>query len=211
MDTHTLKTLFRRASSRPPHIFCPLGNRPYLESIGVPQSSIHILDWWDSKRLTIESGSESESALSVDLTCTPCQHFTGRGLNDRRLTLWASWAVEESTVGKSEKGLKLFFGGDTGYRSVKDGENEDEVPSCPVFKEIGEVFGGFDVALIPIGLVVLLSSSFSWLLTTSFKCIQTALVHVANPLCSPRQRAALQGYQSEEGSRYALGNLDSDK
>jgi N-acyl-phosphatidylethanolamine-hydrolysing phospholipase D len=32
-----------------------------------------------------------------------------------------------------------------------DGQNEDEVPTCPAFKTIGETFGGFDVALIPIG------------------------------------------------------------
>jgi N-acyl-phosphatidylethanolamine-hydrolysing phospholipase D len=48
-------------------------------------------------------------------------------------------------------GAKIWFAGDTGYRAVKDGDNEDEVPCCPVFKEIGEKFGGFDLALIPIG------------------------------------------------------------
>jgi len=46
---------------------------------------------------------------------------------------------------------KLWFGGDTGYRSVRDGEDENEVPVCPAFKEIGNRFEGFDLALIPIG------------------------------------------------------------
>ncbi|KAF6743070.1 hypothetical protein DFP72DRAFT_756445, partial [Ephemerocybe angulata] len=41
------------------------------------------------------------------------------------------------------------FGGDTGYRSVMDHQKEDEVPVCPAFKEIGKVFGSFDLALIP--------------------------------------------------------------
>ena len=45
----------------------------------------------------------------------------------------------------------MFFGGDTGYRAVFDGETEDELPVCPAFKEIGEKFGGFDLAFIPIG------------------------------------------------------------
>lgn len=45
----------------------------------------------------------------------------------------------------------MFFAGDTGYRSVQDGQDEDKVPTCPVFKEIGEHFGGFDFAMIPIG------------------------------------------------------------
>jgi N-acyl-phosphatidylethanolamine-hydrolysing phospholipase D len=37
---------------------------------------------------------------------------------------------------------KVFFGGDTGYRSVPNGEVEDKVPVYPVFKEIGQKFGG---------------------------------------------------------------------
>jgi L-ascorbate metabolism protein UlaG (beta-lactamase superfamily) len=47
--------------------------------------------------------------------------------------------------------VKVWFAGDTGYRTVKDGENEDNVPVCPAFKQIGELFGGFDLAMIPIG------------------------------------------------------------
>lgn len=46
---------------------------------------------------------------------------------------------------------KLYFAGDTGYRTVRDGEDEDKVPVCPTFAEVGERFGGVDVALIPIG------------------------------------------------------------
>ncbi|GLB43039.1 putative beta-lactamase superfamily domain containing protein [Lyophyllum shimeji] len=48
-------------------------------------------------------------------------------------------------------GVKVFFGGDTGYRAVLDGQDEDNVPVCPAFKEIGEKFGGFDFAMISIG------------------------------------------------------------
>ncbi|TFY65787.1 hypothetical protein EVG20_g5310 [Dentipellis fragilis] len=51
-----------------------------------------------------------------------------------------------STVGK-----KLFFAGDTGYRTVHNGEDEDKVPVCPAFAEVGERFGGMDAALLPIG------------------------------------------------------------
>jgi hypothetical protein len=31
--------------------------------------------------------------IAFDLTCTPGQHFTGRGIMDRFKTLWAGWAV----------------------------------------------------------------------------------------------------------------------
>ncbi|KAF6743551.1 N-acyl-phosphatidylethanolamine-hydrolyzing phospholipase D [Ephemerocybe angulata] len=156
MDTATLKALYARSPERPPQIFVPLGNGPYLHSIGVPESSINVLDWWDSKRLSIKlpSSKGSDSAtLSVNITCTPCQHFTGRALTDRFKTLWSSWVVEEVPPASASVAspLKLFFGGDTGYRSVMDHQKEDEVPVCPAFKEIGKVFGSFDLALIPIG------------------------------------------------------------
>jgi L-ascorbate metabolism protein UlaG (beta-lactamase superfamily) len=46
---------------------------------------------------------------------------------------------------------KLYFAGDTGYSTVRDGEDEDKAPVCPAFAEVGERFGGVDVALLPIG------------------------------------------------------------
>lgn len=33
----------------------------------------------------------------------------------------------------------LYFAGDTAYRTVRDGEDEDKVPVCPAFAEIGNV------------------------------------------------------------------------
>ena len=47
----------------------------------------------------------------------------------------------------------VYFAGDTAYRTVRDGEDEDKVPVCPAFAEVGERFGGFDMALLPIGWV----------------------------------------------------------
>ncbi|KAK0452177.1 N-acyl-phosphatidylethanolamine-hydrolyzing phospholipase D [Desarmillaria tabescens] len=136
LDTHTITTLFKRP--RQPHIFAPLGNEKYFDSIGIPKGHAHTLDWWDARRVEIPD-------TSFKLTCTPAQHFTGRGIHDQGKTLWASWVAE------GEGGKKVYFAGDTGYRSVKDGEAEEERPTCPVFKEIGERFGGFDLAMIPIG------------------------------------------------------------
>ena len=113
------------------------------------------MDWWGSKRLEITAPS---STATVDITCTPAQHFSGRTLSAYYTTLWASWVVEEvidtAKTSQSRSPLKVFFGGDTGYRSVMDHQKEDEVPVCPAFREIGEKFGGFDVALIPIGYVL---------------------------------------------------------
>ncbi|KAF9029557.1 Metallo-hydrolase/oxidoreductase [Hymenopellis radicata] len=81
---------------------------------------------------------------SIGLTCTPAQHMTGRSLVDNFKTLWSSWVLTNDSS-------KVFFAGDTGYRNVRDGEDEDAAPVCPAFKEIGSRFGHFDLALIPIG------------------------------------------------------------
>lgn len=66
----------------------------------------------------------------VQLTATPAQHFSGRSLTDRNRTLWASWALQSG-------GQRLYYSGDSGYFGG--------------FKQIGERFGGFDLALIENG------------------------------------------------------------
>ena len=66
----------------------------------------------------------------VRLTATPAQHFSGRGLTDRDRTLWASWVIQSGDQ-------RLFYSGDSGY--------------FPGFAQIGERFGGFDIALIENG------------------------------------------------------------
>lgn len=62
--------------------------------------------------------------------CMPAQHFSGRTLFDRNKTLWAGFVIQA-------KAANLYYAGDTGYNSD--------------FKKIGESFGPFDVAAIPIG------------------------------------------------------------
>ncbi|KAG5649858.1 hypothetical protein H0H81_001747 [Sphagnurus paluster] len=148
LDTHTIKVLSKR--TRTPHFFAPLGNDDYFKSFGIPETHIHMMDWWDSKRIEVSPTSGEPHKVKVDITCTPAQHFTGRSLFDRFKTLWASWAVEE-VRDAGDPGVNVFFAGDTGYRAVLDGQEEDKVPVCPVFKEIGETFGEFDFAMIPIG------------------------------------------------------------
>ncbi|MDM0013029.1 MBL fold metallo-hydrolase [Variovorax sp. J22P168] len=66
----------------------------------------------------------------VELTATPAQHFSGRSLSDRDSTLWASWVIQSGDQ-------RIFYSGDSGYFKG--------------FREIGERFGGFDLALIENG------------------------------------------------------------
>ncbi|KAI0785764.1 N-acyl-phosphatidylethanolamine-hydrolyzing phospholipase D [Abortiporus biennis] len=171
-DSTTLKYLFKKYT---PHVFAPLGNDGYLKSICIPDTHIHTSDWWDSSlmSLTIPSFNspptvnESEGTshsnpgvkTEIKITCTPSQHTSNRGLFDRWSTLWSSWVIEscsmehDGAMATSHK--KVYFAGDTGYRKVHESdigtEKEDKLPMCTAFKEIGERFGGFDLALIPIG------------------------------------------------------------
>lgn len=69
-------------------------------------------------------------ADDLELHCVPAQHFAARTPFDRDRTHWCGWVLKSPT-------RKIYFAGDTGY--------------CPVFKEIGARFGGFDLAMIPIG------------------------------------------------------------
>jgi len=66
----------------------------------------------------------------VKLTATPAQHFSGRTLSDRNKTLWASWVIQSGSE-------RIFYSGDSGYFQG--------------FKQIGERFGGFDLALMENG------------------------------------------------------------
>ncbi|KAG8971361.1 hypothetical protein FRC05_011123 [Tulasnella sp. 425] len=151
LDTPSITTLDKQFR---PHFFAPLNNGAYFKANKVAEERTHILDWWEARSVTVDlpAATSSEEAptstikTTFEVTCTPAQHMTGRGLTDRFHTLWASWAIRDPGSGK-----KAWFGGDTGYRTVHAGENEDDVPVCPEFKKIGEKFGGFDLALIPIG------------------------------------------------------------
>jgi N-acyl-phosphatidylethanolamine-hydrolysing phospholipase D len=146
MDANTLKTLNARHA---PHVFVPLGNEPWLRSFGYPKERIHCLDWWDVRSLSLAlppaHAKMQPIDVMVEITCSPAQHQTNRSFNDRWRTLWSSWVLKAST------GQQVYFAGDTSYRTVQAGENEDAVPRCPVFKEIGEKFGHFELALLPIG------------------------------------------------------------
>jgi L-ascorbate metabolism protein UlaG (beta-lactamase superfamily) len=73
---------------------------------------------------------QAATHAGVQVTATPAQHFSGRSLTDRNHTLWASWVIQSG-------GQRIYYSGDSGYFSG--------------FKEIGERFGGFDLALMENG------------------------------------------------------------
>jgi N-acyl-phosphatidylethanolamine-hydrolysing phospholipase D len=154
MDVPTLRTLLKNHS---PHFFAPLNNDATFQSVGIDKSRFHCLDWWDNRQVNVDLPTVTPDQelpapkASFRITCTPCQHQSARTGWDRMTTLWSSWAIEELSANPAKPGFKVWFGGDTGYRYVGEDQDEDKVPYCPAFKEIGEKFGSFDLALIPIG------------------------------------------------------------
>ncbi|WP_162586597.1 MBL fold metallo-hydrolase [Variovorax sp. RA8] len=115
LDVPTIEYLAQRVQ----RYFVPLGVRARLLEMGVPPERVAEFDWW-----------QAAEHDDVRLTAAPAQHFSGRTLNDRNKTLWASWIVESG-------GKRIFYSGDSGYFSG--------------FRQIGERFGGFDLALMENG------------------------------------------------------------
>lgn len=139
-----------KARGRTPIIACPLGNKAFFINLlpELSEDKVVQLDWWHGVRLDITG------VGSIELFCTPAQHTSARSFNDRDKALWCSWVIREVSGTASRR--SLFFAGDTGYRHVLNPnpttEEEDSMPRCPAFKEIGDIFGPLDLALLPIGL-----------------------------------------------------------
>ncbi|GAB7347514.1 hypothetical protein MBLNU459_g4414t1 [Dothideomycetes sp. NU459] len=139
LDFETIKAVYAKSKKlgTPIHFLAGLNNKQWFlnAGLGITSDEVTECDWWDSLHVTLDGIGE------INITCTPTQHFSGRGITDHGNTLWCSWAVEDTKAKK-----KLYFAGDTAYQAAG-------TPSpCPVFKQIGQVFGGFDLALVPIGL-----------------------------------------------------------
>jgi len=92
---------------------------------------VHLEAWGIEKERIIELDWWNEVDFEgLKLVCTPSQHFSGRKFTTNGSTLWSSWVIKS---GKEN----IFFSGDSGY-----GEH---------FKEIGEKYGPFDLALMECG------------------------------------------------------------
>jgi N-acyl-phosphatidylethanolamine-hydrolysing phospholipase D len=89
--------------------------------------------WFENEsiRNVVEAGWWEEHDLGhFKIIAVPVQHWSKRGLFSRDDTLWAGWVVVAPH-------FRFFFVGDSGYPAQ--------------FKAIGEKFGPFDLAAIPIG------------------------------------------------------------
>ncbi len=121
LDIASLKAIDRQ-QQKPPLIVVPLGNAGLLRRSGIRQ--VIELDWWQS----VETSHEP----AMTITLTPARHWSIRQFfpSDKDRSLWGSYVLSHAQH-------HSFFAGDTGYASV--------------FKEIGNRFGPFDLAILPIG------------------------------------------------------------
>lgn len=161
-DAQTAKKIGNRAQW-----IVPKGLKKTLRGLGV--TNVIELSWWESHTITTKKGETSQVGDSnsdphastndsaentplpnstaipdrlstegpqdvkegdMEIVFTPTQHWSCRGLFDRCTVLWGSFCV-------LSREKKFFFAGDTAY--------------CSVFKQIGEIYGPFDLAILPIG------------------------------------------------------------
>jgi L-ascorbate metabolism protein UlaG (beta-lactamase superfamily) len=118
---HLDYSTIRELAKRDVPFVTSLGVGAHLEAWGVRAERIVELDWWESHRLP-------DTELTV--TAAPSQHFSGRGLKDRNLTLWSALVI------RSQRHA-IFFSGDTGLTTE--------------YQTIGERLGPFDLVMLEIG------------------------------------------------------------
>ena len=83
------------------------------------------------KKVTELDWQESVTIENIEFTSLPSVHDSARSTDDRNKTLWASWVIKSLE-------RKILFVGDTGYSEV-------------IYHNIGEEYGSFDYAILPIG------------------------------------------------------------
>ncbi|WP_426688813.1 MBL fold metallo-hydrolase [Rhodanobacter ginsengiterrae] len=117
LDYPTIRAL---AKSKVPFV-TSLGVGAHLEAWGIAPARITELSWWQSHRVP---------GTGLSITAAPSQHFSGRGLKDRNLTLWSSLVMQGERH-------SVFFSGDTGLTSE--------------YETIRDRLGPFDLVMLEVG------------------------------------------------------------
>jgi L-ascorbate metabolism protein UlaG (beta-lactamase superfamily) len=135
------KTILK-LKARVGHFYTSLGVGSHLEAWGIAGEMITELDWWEETGIGMDGKPVAAAAEANEggggagvvgewgrFTATPARHFSGRSTK-RNKTLWSSFVLKTGEH-------TFFLGGDSGY-----GEH---------FKEIGNRFGPFDIAILECG------------------------------------------------------------
>ena len=124
LDEGTVRALSAQAGGSP-LFMVPLGVDAWMAKVGIQR--VQRMDWWDRQDIAAPAG-------PVTVHFVPSHHWSSRTPWDRRATLWGGFVVQARVAGEP---ASLYHAGDTGY--------------APDFAEIGQRFGGFDLAMIPVG------------------------------------------------------------
>ncbi|GAB3934199.1 MBL fold metallo-hydrolase [Mucilaginibacter myungsuensis] len=102
---------------------------PFFTSMGVGK---YLAQFGVAKNFITEMdwGDSAMIDNQIVITATPSRHFSGRGMFNRNETLWSSFVIKGPQH-------NIFFGADSGYFDV--------------FKDIGNIFGPFDLTMLEIG------------------------------------------------------------
>ncbi|MEF2074133.1 MBL fold metallo-hydrolase [Consotaella aegiceratis] len=117
MDRATLRRLQARFQ---PRFVTPLGNDALIHRF-CPDARIEAYDWLDRAMLN----------PSVAITFEPTHHWGARGLYDRRMTLWASFAVHTPAGLIYVVGDSGFFGG-ANYRAARERHGPPKLAMLPI-------------------------------------------------------------------------------
>lgn len=109
----------------------PMGLKNWFIKRGIER--VVELDWWQQV-----SFCENKNAPIIEITATPAQHHSGRGIFDANKSLWAGFIVK---ISDRQTSKCFYFAGDTAY-------NRHD------FKQIGSRFRQIDLSICPIGTYV---------------------------------------------------------
>ncbi len=119
-DHLDLATLARLQQRDAPRFIAPLGNEAIIAR-AASGMRIDTFDWWQQREL----------GHGQAVTLVPANHWSSRGLRDRRMALWGGFFLH----GRHS----CYIAGDTGYGNGA------------LFRRIGERLGPADLAVLPIG------------------------------------------------------------
>jgi L-ascorbate metabolism protein UlaG (beta-lactamase superfamily) len=118
LDATTLQRVWERHR---PRIVAPLGNDTVIHHTA-PSIVVETGDW----------GQVIELGAGLVVHIHPANHWSARGMSDRRMALWAGFVLETPTS-------RIYVAGDTGYG---DGR---------IFRELRRSDSPIDLAILPIG------------------------------------------------------------
>lgn len=118
LDVVTLARLWERDR---PRIIAPLGNDTIIRAYE-DDAAVDTLDW----------GGSADLGAGVAVHLEPANHWSARGINDRRMALWGAYVLTTPAG-------TIYLAGDTGYG---DGD---------IFRDVPKKHGRVRLACLPIG------------------------------------------------------------